>query len=231
MADQRTALITRLQHLLPQWRRFAETEAQTPVDMAVNPVEPTAFELEVNDNLVTLVIRYDSGGGIETSYVIEDRVRVSFSDGEIVDFDPDELPGPQWHPASEDPVAALTSVIEGMVERHLGLYNATNAPDVVFRCPYCDAVAQAPASRRTLCEARTCGCGAIGLANPRVDQDEIIDDAIGLLDVPIPDAARGDDARLIQAIRTAGYEVREGWSGGEDLHPWGRQITMWFRRS
>lgn len=231
MADQRTKLITRLQHMLPQWRQFAEVDEQPAADMAVNPAEPMAFELEVDDDLVTLVIRYDSGGGLETSHVIEDRVKVSFHDGKISEFDPDNLPGPPWDPDAEDPVAALADVIEGVVERHLGLYNATNAPDVIFHCPYCDAVAEESAPRHTLSAARACACGAIGLANPAVDQDEIIDDAIELLEVRIPDAARGDDAALIEAIRAAGYEVREGWSGGQDLHPWGPQVVMWFRRS
>lgn len=158
-------------------------------------------------------------------------LRVSFCDGKITDFDPDELPGPRWDPGAQDPVTTLAGVIEAVVERRLGLLNATNAPEVVFRCPYCDAVAGMPASRRTLCAVRTCACGAIGLANPAVDQDEIIDDAIELLEVRVSDEARGDDAALIEGIRAAGHEVREGFSGGQDLHPWGPQVVMWFRRS
>lgn len=231
MADQHTELVAHLQHRLPQWRQLAEVEDPPEADMAVNPVEPMTFELDVDDELVSVVIRYDSGGDETSSYVIEHRIRASFRDGNITDFDPDELPGPRWDPDAPDPVTTLAGVIEAVVERHLGLLNATNAPDVVFRCPYCDALAETPAPRRTLCAARVCACGAIGLANPAVDQDEIIDDAIGLLNVPIPDEARGDDAALIEAIRAAGYEVREGWSGGSELHPWAPQVTMWFRRT
>lgn len=192
---------------------------------------PEVFELEVDDDQVTLVIRCDSGDDGKTSNGIDHRIRVSFRDGKITDFDPDELPGPRWDPGAQDAAITLAGVIETVVERHLGLLHATNAPEVVFRCLYCDAVAEMAAPRRTLCAARTCACGAIGLANPAVDQDEIIDDAIELLEVRVPEATHGDDAGLIEAIRADGYEVREGFSGGQDLHSWGPQIVMWFRRS
>lgn len=226
MADQRAALIEHLHKTLLELRHYAQ--AAPPSD----PAPAAAFDLAIEDDAVSLIISDDNGGGEETAHPVGYRMRVTFKDGNISDVTYDDLPGPRWQKDDDgDSAAALAKVMQAVGERYLGLVHAGNAPEHVFQCPFCDVVAETSIEQQTVCSSRRCVCGALGLANPAVDQDEIIDDALNVLAVAVPAAAAGSDAALLQSISDAGYEMRLGWSGGSDLHPWGPQMTMWFRRT
>jgi hypothetical protein len=51
--------------------------------------------------------------------------------------------------------------------------------------PWCSRFAGLPTDFAVICESRVCECGALGLAAPSWDTDEIIDDAINVFG-PIP---------------------------------------------
>jgi hypothetical protein len=48
-----------------------------------------------------------------------------------------------------------------------------------WSCPWCQVEAILPGNPSVICESRRCQCGALGVAAPLWDTDEIIDDAIG----------------------------------------------------
>ena len=77
-------------------------------------------------------------------------------------------------------------------------------------CPFCGKAATLETKQRSLCESKTCPCGAIGLAAPTVDTDEIIDDALGMFSVQIREESIGLDARMLDDLARAGFDIREG---------------------
>lgn len=79
--------------------------------------------------------------------------------------------------------------------------------------------------------SRICCCGAIGIAAPSVDADEIIDDALNIFSAEIQEKSRGYDALLLQDIRQAGVEIRNGERADLGNGFWGQYTSMWFRRS
>jgi len=99
-----------------------------------------------------------------------------------------------------------------------------------WSCPFCGSVATLETKRRVLCDSRTCLCGAIVLAAPAVDVDEIIDDALGLFRVHIREQSRGYDALLLEDLERTGVEIREGETADVSEGFWGRYTSMWFRR-
>ncbi len=97
-------------------------------------------------------------------------------------------------------------------------------------CPFCGAVATRETQDRVLCDSRSCSCGAIGLAAPVVDSDEIVDDALGVFGVQVSAESRGFDHLLLEDLRNAGVEVREGQRTRVGEGFWGEYISLWFRR-
>jgi hypothetical protein len=100
-----------------------------------------------------------------------------------------------------------------------------------WSCPFCGTVATGETKEHVLCESRTCSCGAIALAAPACDQDEIIDDALGIFGVQIREETKGFDALLLSDLRDAGVEMREGQSARVSEGFWGEYTSLWFRRS
>lgn len=98
-------------------------------------------------------------------------------------------------------------------------------------CPFCGRVATQETSEVVLCDSRTCSCGAIALAAPRPDTDEIVDDALNIFGVQIRDESRGFDSLLLEDIRRAGVEVREGQRARVREGLLGEYVSLWFRRS
>lgn len=98
-------------------------------------------------------------------------------------------------------------------------------------CPFCDRRATLDTEQQVLCVSRTCSCGAIALAAPTVDMDEIVDDALGIFAVQIREESRGYDTLMLKDLRRAGVEIREGERVlvGEGF--WGEYASLWFRRS
>ena len=82
-----------------------------------------------------------------------------------------------------------------------------------------------------LCDSRTCSCGAIALAAPSVDTDEIIDDALGIFAVQIRKVSRGYDALMLEDLCRAGVEIREGERARVREGFWGEYTSLWFRKS
>ena len=97
-------------------------------------------------------------------------------------------------------------------------------------CPFCGVFAVLETKQQALCDSRTCSCGAIALAAPAVDTDEIIDDALGIFSVPIRDESHGYDNLLVEDICRAGIEVREGDQVRVREGFWGEYRCLWFRR-
>ena len=97
-------------------------------------------------------------------------------------------------------------------------------------CPFCRHVALLETEHPVLCDSRTCSCGAVALAAATADTDEIVDDALGLFRVQIREESRGYDALLIEDLRRAGVEIREGETARVREGFWGQYTSMWFRR-
>ncbi len=101
-----------------------------------------------------------------------------------------------------------------------------------WKCAFCGAQADRQTLPSPLCESRTCSCGAIALAAPARDYDEITDDAIGLFSVQIPPDSTGYEHLLRRDILQAGIEIRQG-AVRKGPFPGGRQDEIqyvWFRR-
>lgn len=79
-----------------------------------------------------------------------------------------------------------------------------------WTCPFCNSRATQQTAARVLCDSRTCACGAIALAAPACDMDEIIDDAVGVFGVGIREDTRGYDSLILENVRMAGVEIRHG---------------------
>ena len=100
-------------------------------------------------------------------------------------------------------------------------------------CAFCGRLATLETSPRTLCESRTCSCGAIALANRPCDFDEITDDAIRLFAVPIRPESCGYDLAARLDILRSGVEMRPGVVCEVELFPGQPEQLhhIWFRRS
>ena len=98
-------------------------------------------------------------------------------------------------------------------------------------CPFCGTIASGEIKERVLCDGRECSCGAVALAAPAVDMDEIIDDALGIFRIQIRAESRGFDALMLDDILGAGVEVREGQRARVGAGIWADHTSMWFRRS
>lgn len=100
-----------------------------------------------------------------------------------------------------------------------------------WECPWCGSEAQNKIAKM-LPDARACDCGAIGMAAPQVDSDEIIDAAIDYFHVTTRPESRGFDARLLEDIQRSGIEIREGALTRDPnlAGMWATIRHLWFRR-
>lgn len=101
-----------------------------------------------------------------------------------------------------------------------------------WTCPFCGAQAVWETTPAPLGESRTCACGAIALAAPARDYDEITDDALNLFSIPTRPESRGSEALLRRDLLDAGIEIRDGLTRRVEIAP-GRHDEMqsvWFRR-
>jgi len=80
-----------------------------------------------------------------------------------------------------------------------------------------------------LCESRTCTCGAIALAAPVRDKDEIIDDALGIFRIQVKEYVKGSDSLLLEEIRKAGVLVRIGQPTDAGEKSDFEYTCIWFR--
>jgi hypothetical protein len=107
--------------------------------------------------------------------------------------------------------------------------DACSATNGGWRCPWCTTHATRVPASPAICETRSCGCGAIALAAPPWDSDEIIDDAINIFGIA-PEYLTPFDLDRLAGLRHSGVEVRDG----EPLPASeGRRFefrVMWFRR-
>jgi hypothetical protein len=102
-------------------------------------------------------------------------------------------------------------------------------PNLSWLCPWCGGVASLPTAHAVICYSRTCACGAVALAAPPQDSDEIIDDAINIYGIPLESLTPFDADRLA-ALSQAGVAVRDG--GAIDPQPPSPHPLrlLWFRR-
>jgi hypothetical protein len=98
-------------------------------------------------------------------------------------------------------------------------------------CPYCGKFAALETQHEVLCDSKTCLCGAIALAAPLVDSDEIVDDALDIFGVSVREESRGYDTLLLGDLRHAGVEIREGQRARVGEGFWGEYTSLWFRRA
>jgi hypothetical protein len=100
-----------------------------------------------------------------------------------------------------------------------------------WECPWCGANARNKTSI-ILLDSRACDCGAVAIAGPRIDSDEIIDAAIDHFHVTTRPESCGYDAMFLQDIQRSGIEIREGCvtQDPQALAPWGPVRHLWFRR-
>jgi len=106
------------------------------------------------------------------------------------------------------------------------------SPEPIFglRCPWCGRMAVKPSSPPVICESRICDCGAIALAAPSHDTDEIIDDAINVLG-GIEDAfMTPHDSDRVAGLRRLGVDIVEGEMVAADrgTSPFDLRV-LWFR--
>lgn len=100
-----------------------------------------------------------------------------------------------------------------------------------WRCPWCGEIARDAPGFDTLCESRSCPCGALALAHPVVDFDELVDEAIGIFRVAIRRSSLGFDGLLLGDISRAGVEVKLGERIRLHEGGWGNFQHVWFRRT
>jgi hypothetical protein len=100
-----------------------------------------------------------------------------------------------------------------------------------WECPWCGGEARNKVSK-ILPDARACDCGAVGMAAPQVDSDEIIDAAIDYFHVTTRPESRGFDAELWKDIQQSGIEIREGMltRDPDKSGIWATIRHLWFRR-
>jgi hypothetical protein len=97
-----------------------------------------------------------------------------------------------------------------------------------WKCPWCGKVAMTV--RESICDSRSCVCGAVAVGAPDCDWDEVTDEALGLFAVPVRAESVGCDESLRDDIRRDGVEMREGVTDPDMGHPRPYQY-MWFRRA
>jgi hypothetical protein len=99
-----------------------------------------------------------------------------------------------------------------------------------WRCPWCGSVALRSTRLSVLCVSRECLCGAIVLAAPRHDFDEILDVAVSAFELSISIISLGDTRLMVQEMEKAGVEIAVGMTlkhsvdGGSLQHQY-----LWFR--
>jgi hypothetical protein len=98
-------------------------------------------------------------------------------------------------------------------------------------CTFCSTVAIRETKEHVLCDTRTGSCGATALAAPVFDTDEIIDDALQTFGVQIREKSRGFDAIMLEDLRLAGVEIREGQPTRVREGFSGEYASLWFRKS
>ena len=96
-------------------------------------------------------------------------------------------------------------------------------------CPWCHAVAKMPANTRGICESKRCDCGALGIAAPPWDTDEIIDDAIGVFGIADGYCTLYDSDR-VAGLRQSGVEIAEGERIRDRASNRFELRVLWFRR-
>lgn len=99
-------------------------------------------------------------------------------------------------------------------------------------CPWCGGTAKDTAGI-AIVESRVCDCGAVVIAGPQVDSDEIIDAAIDHFRIKTRPESRGYDTLLLRDIEQSGVEIREGivTQNAEAPGPWAATRHLWFRRT
>jgi len=100
-----------------------------------------------------------------------------------------------------------------------------------WECPWCGGDAQ-NTTNVVLLDSRACDCGAVAIAGPQIDSDEIIDAAIDYFHITTRPESRGCDALFLQDIERSGIEIREGvlTQDPEAQAPWATIRHLWFRR-
>ncbi len=188
--------------------------ARRPPDLT----PPPAFDLEVSGASARLRITTDNGGGPETSHPIEDVVRLSWDEaGVTLSLASGVFP----------PAMALALVRQRCV-RELPAGALDAPPDEAFECAFCGVIATVAIDPGILRAARRCPCGALGLCNPGIDDDETIDDALRRFAVELDGIAH---QQRVEALEAAGVAVRTGWEGElPGMGAWSRHLTLWFRR-
>ena len=105
-------------------------------------------------------------------------------------------------------------------------------PSARWNCAFCGARAiDAPDHRQwAIVSTHRCVCGAVGMCAPSIDYDEITDAAFGHFAVAPRPESRGFESRLLDDLRAAGVEMREGVTIRTADHAWGLIRHEWFRR-
>jgi hypothetical protein len=98
-----------------------------------------------------------------------------------------------------------------------------------WACPWCQAVATRPSDSTGICESKQCECGALGIAAPPWDTDEIIDDAIGVFGIAEGYLTPLDSDRLA-GLRQVGVEIAEGQRIPPGANRRLELRVLWFRK-
>ena len=96
-------------------------------------------------------------------------------------------------------------------------------------CPFCGSKADINCDETTVSLAMRCSCGALALAAPTIDRDEIIDDAINIFKIKISDKAKGYDAKILEEMQLAGLRIWQGENQKVTDGPWGEFTSYWFK--
>lgn len=96
-------------------------------------------------------------------------------------------------------------------------------------CPWCGASTTLPGNPSGICDSRRCACGAIGIAAPPRDTDEIVDDAIGVFGIADGYLTPFDSDR-VAGLQRLGVEVMEGPSIPASAINLSDLRVLWFRR-
>jgi hypothetical protein len=100
-------------------------------------------------------------------------------------------------------------------------------------CPFCTGTATQSTASGGACDSRACACGAIGLAAPACDMDEILEDAVQIFGVAIREDTRLHDSMRQQDVRMPGIEVRHGRTVpvGQGAGRIRDFMSLWFLRA
>ncbi len=99
-----------------------------------------------------------------------------------------------------------------------------------WECPWCGSLADRPSSLRVISYSRICLCGALALAAPPEDSDEIIDDAINVFGIADGYLTEFNSDR-IAGLRAIGVDVIEGQRIEPTPSIPSRYRVLWFRQS